>query len=92
LQKWYFRLLEKLLDLYTDYLLSSFGQITCTGLSRLLDVSQSHDKLSRLLSTNEFTSTDLWEQVKPLVRAHERADACLIFDDTIISKPYTDEK
>jgi hypothetical protein len=83
--------MEKLLDLYTDYLLSSFGQVTCTGLSRLLNGSQSHDKLTRLLSTNEFTSKDLWEQVKPLVREHESVDACLIFEDTIISKPYTDE-
>ncbi|KAA6344535.1 hypothetical protein EZS27_007850 [termite gut metagenome] len=84
--------MEKLLDLYTDYLLSSFGQVTCTCLSRLLNVSQSHDKLTRMLSTNEFTSKDLWEQVKLLVREHESVDACLIFDDTILSKPpYTDE-
>jgi hypothetical protein len=83
--------MEKLLDLYTDYLLSSFGQVSCTGLSRLLDGSQSHDKLTRMLSTNEFTSKDLWAHVKPLVRGHESADACLIFDDTIIGKPYTDE-
>ncbi|KAA6313201.1 hypothetical protein EZS27_035991, partial [termite gut metagenome] len=59
--------MEKLLNLYTDYLLSSFVQVTCTCLSRLLNVSQSHDKLTRMLSTNEFTSKDLWEQVKLLV-------------------------
>ena len=79
------------MDLYTDYLLSSFGQVTATGLSNLLDGTVSHDKITRLLSGQEFTSKDLWHNVKPLVRSHESEDACLIFDDTIVSKPYTDE-
>ena len=30
-------LMDKLLDLYTDYLLSSFGQTSATGLSNMLD-------------------------------------------------------
>jgi len=33
----------------------------------------------------------LWRAVKPLVRLHESEDACLIFDDTIVNKPHTDE-
>ena len=79
------------MDLYTDYLLSSFGQVTATGLSNLLDGSLSHDKITRTLSGQEYSSKDLWKEVKSLVRDHEKEDACLIFDDTIISKPYTDE-
>ena len=79
------------MDLYTDYLLSSFGQVTATGLSNLLDGSLSHDKITRTLSGQEYSSKDLWREVKTLVRDHENEDACLIFDDTIISKPYTDE-
>jgi len=79
------------LDLYTDYLLSSFGQASATGLSRLVDGEISHDNVSRFLSGNEFTSKTLWQKVKPLVRKHETEDACLIFDDVIIEKPYTDE-
>jgi DDE superfamily endonuclease len=79
------------LDLYTDYLLSSFGQTSATGLSRLVDGEISHDNVSRFLSGNEFTSKTLWHKVKPLVRKHQRDDACLIFDDVIIEKPYTDE-
>ena len=79
------------LDLYTDYLLSSFGQTSATGLSRLVDGDISHDSISRLLSGNEFNSKTLWQKVKPLVRKHQTEDACLIFDDTIIEKPYTDE-
>ena len=35
------------LDLYTDYLLSSTGPTTATGLSRLLDGALSHDHVTR---------------------------------------------
>jgi hypothetical protein len=79
------------MDLYTDYLLSSFEQVTATGLSNLLDGSISHDKITRFLSGKEYDSKDLWQEVKPLVRSNESDNACLIFDDTIIKKPYTDE-
>jgi hypothetical protein len=33
----------------------------------------------------------LWQQVKPFVRAHQSEEACLVFDDCIIEKAYTDE-
>ena len=35
------------LDLYTDYLLSSFGAATATGLSQMVDGAVSHDKVTR---------------------------------------------
>ncbi|MDR2138777.1 MAG: transposase [Tannerella sp.] len=79
------------MDLYSNYLLSSFGQVTATGLSGLLDGAVSHDTITRTLSGSEYTSRDLWQEVKPLVREYESEEACLIFDDTIVSKPYTDE-
>lgn len=79
------------LDLYTDYLLSSFGQTSATGLSRLVDGEVSHDSISRFLSNNDLTSKVLWQKVKPLVRQHQTEDACLIFDDSILEKPHTDE-
>src|SRR5947207_9908047 len=80
-----------LLDLYTDYLISSFGQVTGTGLSALLGGSISHDRIQRFLSKQDFTSADLWHFVKPHVRAVEQEDGCLIVDDSIAEKPYTDE-
>ena len=79
------------LDLYTDYLLSSFGQTSATGLSRLVDGEITHDSVSRFLSGNEFNSKTLWQKIKPLVRRYETTNACLIFDDVIVEKPYTDE-
>jgi len=83
--------MEKEMYLYTDYLLSSFEQVTATGLSSLLEGNVSHDRFTRLLSGKDYGSKDLWQEVKLLVRSHESDDACLIFDDTIVSKPYTDE-
>jgi hypothetical protein len=83
--------MEKLLDFYTDYLISSTSQTSATGLSRLLDNTISHDSITRFLSDNHFDSKSLWTLVKPLVREHENHNACLVFDDCIIEKQYTDE-
>ncbi|MDR2057116.1 MAG: transposase [Dysgonamonadaceae bacterium] len=83
--------MKKEMDLYSDYLPSSFGQVTATGLSNLLDGSVSHDKITRMLSGNTYNSKDLWQEVKPSVRQYESEDACPIFDDAIVSKPYSDE-
>lgn len=82
---------EEILDLYSDYLISSFGQTTATGLSALLDGQISHDRIRRFLAGSTRTSADLWQRVKPHVRAVEREDGVLILDDSIAEKPYTDE-
>jgi len=55
---------RQLLDLYTDYLLVSFGQATATGLAALLPRVVSHDQVTRFLSGNEFNGKDLWKVVK----------------------------
>jgi hypothetical protein len=57
---------KELLDVYSDYLISAFGQTTGTGLSELLGGAISHDRIQRFLSQNEFTSGDLWQIVKPV--------------------------
>jgi hypothetical protein len=79
------------LDLYTDYLLSACGQATATGLSALVEEAVSHDKVTRMLSARQYTSKDLWAQVKPMVRSVEGDEGVLIFDDTIQEKAWTDE-
>jgi len=80
-----------LLDLYSDYLISSFGQTTATGLSALLHGEISHDSVQRSLASERKTSSDLWRTVKPHVREIESEDGALIVDDSIAEKPYTDE-
>ncbi len=80
-----------LLDLYSDYLISSFGPTTATGLSALLDGEVSHDQVTRFLAGQQHTSADLWQLVKPYVRQIQSEDGVLIIDDSISEKPSTDE-
>jgi hypothetical protein len=49
----------------------------------MLDGRISHDAFSRFLSQREYTSKDLWLQVKSTVREIESADGVLIVDDTV---------
>ena len=79
------------LELYSDYLISTFGYATATGLAKMLDEQISHDQITRFLSQEAYSSKDLWQEVKGTVRKIEREDGVLIFDDTIQEKPYTDE-
>ena len=79
------------LELYTDYLLSSFGATTATGLSAMVQGDVSHDRITRFLSSQDYTSKDLWLQVKAMVREVQTAEGVLIFDDTIQEKAWTDE-
>jgi hypothetical protein len=82
---------DNLSDLYIDYLISSFGATTATGLSSMVGGSISHDKITRMLSRKPGTSADLWRVVSPLIRQSETADGVLIIDDSISEKPSTDE-
>jgi hypothetical protein len=79
------------LELYTDYLLSSFGATTATGLSAMVEGDVSHDRITRFLSKQDCTSKDLWLQVKAMVREVEDVQGVLIFDDAIQEKAWTDE-
>jgi hypothetical protein len=82
---------KKLLELYTQFLMVSTGQISNTVLSSLLDKEVSHDSFTRLLSHKEYSSTDLWKLGKSYVRSVECEEGVLILDDHIEAKPYMDE-
>ena len=79
------------IELYTDFLISNNGYATATGLSAIMDNSISHDQITRFLSKNEFDSKALWLKVKKVVRQIESNEGCLIFDDSIQEKKWTDE-
>ena len=81
----------QILDLYSDYLLSSFGQTTAPGLARLLEDNISHDQVTRMLSSEKVTAKRWWTMVKPQVRPFEREDGVMLVDDSIVEKPYPDE-
>jgi hypothetical protein len=79
-------------DIYTDYLISQNHHATATGLAAMLDGEISHDQVSRYLRSEERSSKELWEYIKPDVRKHEQqSGGVLILDDTISEKAYTDE-
>lgn len=84
---------NNLKDLYIDYLISSTQLVTCTGLSRVLDGSISHDKFTRMLSKGKFNSKTLWQQSKDVVQEISQSKdlKVLSFDDSIMAKPYTKE-
>jgi hypothetical protein len=83
---------EKLLDIYSDYLISQNKHATATGLSELLSGELSHDQITRFLHSGEYGSKELWQYVKGLVRQQEGIDeGVLIIDDTVEEKAYTDE-
>ncbi|MCI0618496.1 transposase [bacterium] len=82
---------NELLDIYTDYLISSFGLTTATGLSELLNGAISHDRIQRFQATSPKTGKDLWLVVKTYVRQIQAEDGIIIVDDSISEKPHTDE-
>ena len=83
------------LDLCTDYLLSSTGPTTATGLPRRLDGALSHDHITRWLSQTTYGPVEVWRQAKPLIRQAEaqrptKEFAVLIVDDSMLEKAHTD--
>src|SRR5947209_483283 len=82
---------KEMLDLYSDYLLSSFGKATATGMAEMLDGAVSHDQITRQLGGRLASGAEWWQQVKPRVRKMQSAAGVLVIDDSIAEKPYTDE-
>lgn len=85
-------MMDKLLDLYSDYLIAQNQHATAVGLSDMLEGQVSHDKITRFLNGKECGSKELWGYIKPEVRRMEEdSGGVLIIDDTIEEKAYTDE-
>jgi hypothetical protein len=82
---------KELMDIYSDYLLASFRYTTSTGLSELTEGKISHDKITRFLRREYYTSKDLWRYIKHLLRQVESEEGILAVDDSIVEKEYTDE-
>ena len=81
---------REMIELYSDYLLASYGPTSATGLSKLLEGDLSHDQITRFLRQEESLSQNLWKLAKPLVRKIQNTDGVLIVDDTFISKTHSE--
>jgi hypothetical protein len=56
----------------------------------MVDGEVSHDRITHF-SGQDFTSKDLWQQVKQVARSVENNHGVLIFDDSIQEKEWMDE-
>jgi hypothetical protein len=84
--------MKELREYYQDFIISSFGKIEMTKLSKITD--KTHDTFTKrlLLEKKLDDNKTLWKEVKPLLRDYENErDGCIIVDDTLLAKPYTKE-
>ena len=82
---------REMIDIYSDYLITNFGQATATSLSNILNGELSHDSITRSLADRELTSKDYWQYVKPTIREIQDENASLSIDDLIVEKPHSEE-
>lgn len=80
-----------LMDLYSDYLLSSPTVVSALVLVKVLNDSYSHDSVTRMLSQPELSQHLYWKQVKHLIRHVESDSGVISVDDSIIHKPHSSE-
>ena len=81
-------LCEKKRPLFSDYCqfpLASFHNFTQTYFASHTD-QWSHDQLNRLLREARISAGDLWRSVKSDIDFD--AEGYLLFDDTVVAKPY----
>jgi len=75
-------------QLYCQYLMSTNNNYTATNLSNHYD-GLSHDSVTRFLKGVHYTPSLLWEKVKLLLIQHK--DACIIIDDSVMDKSYSNK-
>lgn len=59
---------NKILDIYSDYLICQNKYATATGLSDLLSGDISHDKITKYPNSADLGSKELWEYAKLQIR------------------------
>lgn len=75
------------LKLYTNFLIANHNRYSGVELAKSIkDKDICHDAVSRWLIKADFTPSDLWRQVKPLVNLKA---GYLIGDDTLLNKQYS---
>ena len=82
---------KPMIDLYTDFLLTSTKQTSATRLSTILDGVVSHDKITRELSSQALNHDDFWKIIKPTIRQVEEDTASIALDDFLLEKPDSQE-
>ena len=79
---------QPLLADYCQFLLAGFQNFTQTHFADHSD-EWSHDQLNRLLNTERISARELWRSVRNDIEFDE--DGYILFDDTVLPKPYAKE-
>lgn len=72
-------------ELYSQFLLSTFGRYSLVWLARLLDNQPAHDSWTRWLSEIKLRPSIIWEDVQGMV---DRSGGYLVIDDSVADKWY----
>lgn len=75
------------LNLYTNFLISNHNRYSGSELERVSPVQDMHhDAVSRWLMSSTYTPSDLWGQVKTIVR---KESGYLVCDDSLLDKRFS---
>ena len=76
-------------DLYIEYLLSTFGNYTCSHLAEILDCS--HDAVSDALRGHSLKPRGFWDWVRPHCPLERRRRGVMILDDSVLDKNFSEK-
>jgi hypothetical protein len=98
------RMDREMIDTYSDYLITNFGQATAISLSNVLGGELGHDSITKALADRGLTSKGYWKLIKPTIREIQDENASLFFaprqhltglgrsiDGLIVEKQHSDE-
>lgn len=75
-------------EMYTQYLLATFGRHSALWLSELLNFNPAHDSFTRWLKGKKLRPSIIWKHVKSMVNKDR---GFLIIDDTVLDKWYSQD-
>ena len=79
------------MDLYSDFLMTTPNIVSAGLLSEVLNKEHSHDKITRMLAQDILDQKAYWHGIKPTVRQIEKEDGLISIDDTLEEKPHSSE-
>ena len=74
-------------SVYSEYLLSTFDNFTCSHLAEIMDCS--HDAASDALRGPSLKPRALWDRVRPHCPLERRRRGAMILDDSVLDKNFS---
>ena len=76
------------LDLYVNFLIATQKQYSGLELSRVSPTAMSHEAVNHWLAKDKLTPKTVWQHSQTMI---QKETGYLIFDDTVLDKPYAQE-